>query len=394
MVTNFQRIPLVDDVVPEKTLRYPELCEKYKKFLLDLPDIIPQEELDLIVHILSTSFYIMALQELDPIVISSDRNLNLIKRLRVEGLLRKAQLFENNEILPSLFSQQTIEGYRVRIIKPGYSTQNLAEELATIGNCWIGKEDLTDEHLLPNLLIRVEWLQRDINAGACIYLIGEEPDTSLIGRIKRMFSPKAHFSPKLQTRLYVALTKEAEPILFLDSIESGITCWSSIHDWVEEGRGKELLYSVAAAIYIAREYGIEKIGIGEYEVQQLATSFGFKEKVLFSSQSKTNRKIGLRGDKSGLEGPYVFLLFNSKRRRVIKLDDVTLLSENEITTRLSELEAFLNSNKKIMRNILKMEEVEFYLVCLEAINESGAKSSVVAQTITKIRDQYLNYYNS
>ncbi|MBD3204120.1 hypothetical protein GF327_07525 [Candidatus Woesearchaeota archaeon] len=366
----------------EKSLNYPELCETYRSKLLELPNAIPQHELDLIVNSLFTSFYTMALQELDPVVVRKDRNLNRNKRERIEALMRKAGEVTDDTNLSALFSQETKAGYQVRIIKPDYPVNDLARDLATIGNCWVTpSSDLTSESILD----KVRWLQRDINAGACIYLIGEEPNSGIINKLRG----NSH-SQKVQTRLYVVVTEESEPILFLDTIEPGHTGWCSVNEWTNGKRGKELLYAVAASIYVAREYGVKKVGMGEREVQELATSLGFKEEDLFSSDSRGKRKIGIPGDSSGLTGPYVYQVNSSTRRRVMTLDNVTLLSEKEIVERLDGLETFLSSYRKIKKNKGKLTEVNLYLDCLERVNDlEGYKSAKLGERISQIRSDYL-----
>ncbi|MDP2909331.1 MAG: hypothetical protein Q8N77_06010 [Nanoarchaeota archaeon] len=358
----------------------PELCAQYKEKLLSLPGVIHHTELDSIVNSLFACLYTQALQEVSDVAVQKDRILDTKKRERVRSLLEKARATKEETDLKELFSQRTKDSYQIRVIKPGYPPKELGKDLATITNCWISSlRDLNSYHTMR----KVEWLQKDIDLGACIFLISEESERKLL---------KKSYTPKVQTRSYIANTKKEETILFYDTIEGGVISWSYISDWVNNERGRELLYSLAAMIYIAKEYGIKKIGIGEREIQELAARLGFKEETLFGERDYRSRgiteKIGFVGYQHGDEGPYCYGIRESTEKRVIVLDDIKMPSENDIAGRLEDVASFLGCFKKTRKNKNKMEELGVYLECLKVINELNYHSKDISKKIGLLQEEY------
>jgi len=66
---------------------------------------------------------------------------------------------------------------------------------------------------------------------------------------------------------------------------------------------------------------------------------------------------------------------NTRRRRVIDLDSITLVNQDTLLKRLEEVSVFLGQNPRMTRNKSKMEEVGLFLDCMEAINERGGINS-------------------
>lgn len=364
----------------EKIIK-PELCVEYKEKLQNLPDFIHHKSLDSIVGSLFSCCYTQALHEVGKVVVKKDRILNTDKRGRVRSLLEKAKTTNNREDLKKLFSQKTKDSYRIRIIKPGYPSEKLAKDLGAVKTCWINETNFND----PIIMEQVEWLQKDVNTGGCIILMSEESD-----------SDTGEYVSRVQTRAYVAITKRDEPILFYDTVENGNMAYNSIHEWVYAERGRELLYSIAATIHIAEKYGVSKIGIGEREVEELAGLLGFKEEVLFEERSeeysisrRITDKIGLVGDVKGEGGPYCWGIGRSIQRKVIDLEDIKVLSQEEIKEKLDDVTGFLGSFKKTRKNKEKMEEVRMYLECLKSISELSNQDSLeISDKISQLQEQY------
>jgi hypothetical protein len=355
----------------------PALCEIYRQKLLSLPNIIKQNELELIALSLLTSPYVMASRELEHTVARNDQRISNDRRTRVESLI-----YNQDIDFRKTFSQEKIEeGYRIRIIKPGYSAIKLARDLATVGNCWISRLDLRCG-FKKNTLEKVNWMQRDIDSGGCIMLISEKVD-------KTRPSHKI-YNPVVQTRLYIATTKKSEVIIFIDTVENGNIGCDSINNWSRQGRRKEFIYAVAAAIYVARKYGISKIAAGEIEVNELACLLGFKRYDLFSDKSSNKRNIGIMGNDDVLSrGPYVHTLDGDTRRRVISVNDVMMLSKKELSSKLDSVEDFIEQHPKVIRDKTKLQEVIFYLDCIESINKlSRYKSELINRRIEQMRHQY------
>ena len=365
----------------ELELINPDLCEIYKKKLLSLPNIIKQRELELIALSLLTCPYVMASRELETTLVRSDKRISNDKRTRVESLLKK-----ENIQLRELFSQKIDESYRIRIIKPEYNPIDLARDLATVGNCWISRSDIFHGNWNKAILRKVGWLQRDIDAGGSVTLISE------VNKIEQGYRI---YRPVVQTRLYIATTKKSETILFIDTVESGLIEWDSLSQWTSRGtnRGRELIYAVAAAIYVARKYGISKIAAGEREIDEFAMLLGFKEEDLFDSRdwdSKYKRNIGIVGNTYVKEkGPYIYMLDRDTQRRVISVNDVMVLSKKELSQKLDSVKDFIEQHPKVRKDKTKLQEVIFYLDCIKSINNlSRYKSEPINRRIEQMRHKY------
>jgi len=132
---------------------------------------------------------------------------------------------------------------------------------------------------------QIKWHLRDIDLGACVMLIGEEPAQSTSHQL---------YVPKNHCRLFVAQTKTDEPILFIDMIEGGGLDWNMVNHWIRNSRGRELLYTLAATIYVAKGYGLQQIALGETESAEIGAMLGFPERRIFEHASKRERKIGVK----------------------------------------------------------------------------------------------------
>ncbi len=358
--------------MPRNIVKDEKLCKRYRSKLDELPDHISREELDSIVGSLYTITYMQALQELDPVVTRKDASLNRDKLGRVEGLVRKSvDLVEGKKLL-ELFTQKTHADYRSRIVKPDVDKESFTLDLSLGDNCWITPGS---DFKSSGIKKKVSWLLKGIKVGQCIYLFGEQPDPE-------------DFIPQVQTRLHIAKTKRDEPVVFIDAIEAGNMSWDSISRWINHERGNELLYTVAGAIFIAQHYGTSKVVLGERETQELGTLLGLREETLFSEEQE-QRNIGFKTCYSGVYGPYHYRLHDSEKRRVVNLENLAVLSSDDVSSKLTRLSEFLEQNKKVRRNKNKMREIGLYLDCLQAINElSGNRSQESTSLIDNMMSEY------
>ena len=334
----------------------PRLCAAYRKKLETLPQFLPEGELDAIVDSLFSSSYHLALQELEGVATRTDMLLHKDKRKRVGKLLSKAG--EAERILPRERGEPAGR-YRMRVVRPGGPPKRLTHDLERVGLCWTGEQ-------------QAQRLQQDIDAGACLLVLGESEKRHLFDRLLG----KKGYVPVMMMRSYVTLSQKGAPVLFLDTIESGRTEWDSIRDWTEGGREREFLHAIAAALWTARQYAIPRVAMGEREAQELAALLGFTEERLYLPQDKTQsmtgldyrrtRKIGYPGNHDGHDGPYVYQLFDGTEKRVIHVDAV-LTRPQGIAEKVDTIERFLGQSPKAVKHKPKAQELGWYLRCLDAL---------------------------
>jgi len=348
----------------ELPLKALEDCTRYKQAISDAPTVIPVSDLERIAGTMYAMNYSMALREMGEIVTSKSDRLTRDKRNRIEKLLETAKTLGEHPTLSPLFSQEIDSTYGIRIVQPDGAHEELRRDLGKVKLCWISESTAND----PDNVSKARWLQRDTDIGACVQLIGED-----------------HNIPITYTRNYVVETREGERALFLDTIESGNVTWYSPEEWIKNNRGKELLYHLAATIYSAEVLGLKKIGIGEREIQDIATAFGFREESLFDS-SQSYRKLGIQP--LGRSGPTTFQLYSSQTRRVINLDEIKPPSLTELEDRIARVSKFVDARAKQMKkDSNKREEVMMYLEAIEGINHRIYRNADLLVNLHSLREK-------
>ncbi|MBT4446921.1 hypothetical protein HOC96_06755 [archaeon] len=351
-----------------------EECEVYKQALIEAPTIIPVDDLDEIVEMMLATDYTMAYRELSPVVMSTSNQLPSYQRRRVKRLLEIGRTIGENTLLSPLFKQTVSDGYQIRVIQPGGSQDDLRSDLANVKLCWINQ---SNEHAARSM-DQSRWLQNDTDLGACVQLIGEQVDSS--SRI-----------PKVYMRNYVAETKDGERMLFLDTIEGGNIAWSDPKSWIDQGRGKELLYHLAATICMAKTMQLKKIGLGEREFQNIASTFGYREETLFDT-AQAYRKLGIQTDILKRIGPYNFQMYASTSRRVINIDEIYAPSLDELQVSVDQITQFMKTAKKtIKKNVSKREEVSLYVQAMEGINQTLYQNQGIQDSLDSIKSTIALY---
>jgi len=351
-----------------------EECARYRQAIIDAPTVIPRSDLERIAGTMYAMNYSMALKEMGEVVTSKSDRLTKDKRSRIKRLLDTARTLSEHPTLSPLFSQEIDHTYGIRIVQPSEPHDKLKSDLGKVKLCWIS--DPRDSE--PYVVNKARWLQRDTDLGACVQLIGE-----IDGSIDHSKIPKTY------TRNYVVETREGEQALFVDTIEGGNINWSSPEEWIKANRGKELLYHLAATIYSAEVLELKKIGIGEREIQDIATAFGFREESLFDS-SQSYRKLGIQPQ--GRSGPNTFQLDSSQTRRVINLDEITPPSLTELEGNLVKVSGFVDVRAKQMKNDPnKREEVLMYLDAIEGINHRVYRNENLLLNLRDVRDKINSY---
>ena len=347
----------------------PELCKFYLEKLNSLPDYIKSSELNKIVENILLSPYTLALREMENVLSTSNIILNRSKNERVKSLLQKGADLRRYK---TLNYREPETPYRIKVTKPGTNLDNLLDDLAKVNTCQISE---SNRYLYDAKLI-ADWLRKDIDIGACIMLFGEE------------YNYKQRI-PKVMTRCYVGLNKKGEHILFLDAIESGDIKWDEVSQWMTNKRGQELLYAIAAANYIAIEYGIKKLVLGEREAEELSNMLGYTEEEVFDNFSSPiergtdkysgERKIGYFGQPyNATLGPYAYMLYRDSKRRVINVSKIQNYSTNYLEEILDNIKKTLIP--KMRKNKNKMDELSLYASIINAMNKLSKYSS---ETIRK-----------
>ncbi len=341
------------------SIREEEACQVYAAKMAAAPSVIPKEELDRIVGMLFASGYTMAFRELDETVLDPAVQLKTEKRARVKTLTDKAKGIEANTELAKLFEQEVGPHYNIRIVRPQEPYEELVTMIAGLDLCW-----KTGNTKRNGSIIKA--LQRDTDIGACIQFIGRYAESSAS-----------------YTRNYIATTKGGEHILFLDTIESGNIGWSSVNEWNSARRGKELLYQLAATIYTAGVLGLEKIGLGEREMTDVAEMFGFREQTIFGDRTTQPRKLGIRVGSVG--GPKTFTIDGDARANVVYRNEVEAPGLAYLIERVEAVEAFTRTNRRALKNQNKREDVTLYLDAVYGINERVYHNDQLRGEIDSVR---------
>jgi len=180
-------------------------------------------------------------------------------------------------------------------------------------------------------------------------------------------------------------------MLFLDTIEGGNIAWSDPKSWIDQGRGKELLYHLAATICMAKTMQLKKIGLGEREFQNIASTFGYREETLFDT-AQAYRKLGIQTDILKRIGPYNFQMYASTSRRVINIDEIYAPSLDELQVSVDQITQFMTTAKKtIKKNVSKREEVSLYVQAMEGINQTLYQNQGIQDSLDSIKSTIALY---
>jgi hypothetical protein len=364
--------------VKPKEILHQQLCTEYRAKLDDMPDIIPHEELVSIVDSMRGISYKLVLAEMEDAVTSKDVQLHKDRRTRVQSLLVKAEEFQHS-CIKDLFTQKLPKDYRFRITRADCTLDALTRDFAHVNNCWVDKTDLNSQFReceLTNILRRVDWHLKDIAAGGCVLIFGEK-------RTAR------GYAPVVQARSYISPTKRGD-VLFLDTIEGGVTAWCSSDDWTRHKRGAELLYTIAATSYVAREIGLAGVAAGEREVQEIASAIGFKEQKLFDEENyreeKYRRKIGIPAS-DGWDGPYAYKLPDGTKKPVLGADDLLPVTEEDLVMRAQRILDLVSRYSKLRKNQTKARDIGTYIDSLAALNQHTYDSDRVRERISYVRQK-------
>lgn len=359
-----KEIPEISEIIE------PELCKEFRTKFATLPTVVPRQDLQDICTSFREYPYKQMFAELRDVTDKNHR-LTLEQKRRIENLLTLVE--RPSRTLKDLFGQTLPENYEFRIVQPDISTKELGDLFAAVGNCWIRGPQWDIVSKVPSLrtkkMLALEWHKKDMDLGACILAFGG------------LKTPEG-FKPRTQTRLYFAWPKQREPMVYLDTLESGNIEWTDMEEWMSSFRGAELAYSFALPVYIARMYGLDKVILAEREGAQFMSHLRSKELDLFTEPS-SRRKIGFPGDIGGEEGPYIYRLALSKRDRVLFVDE--LLREVDINEVLSRVEDFVAAYKKLPKIPCKVEEVALYVDAIYEMNEAQHKSDEIRTRVARLR---------
>ena len=390
-----KKIPVPDVQKDEKLEPYlPELGKIYAERLAKMPSAISQEELDRIVDDLLLAPYTQALNELAAVILTKAPVLTADKKTRVCSLLAKSsKIYEKRTLYVSRYGQGK---YRARVVKIDDSPEYLARDIGKIGTCQTSK----DYGIQGEDIKQANWFLKDSAAGGCVILFGEEEVSVKHQGYVNTVPSTTEYDPKVFTRLYVALSKSEEPVLFIDTIEPGHIGWSYVKDWTSSERGRELLYSLASAVYTAQVLGIDKVAFGEREANEFAGIIGFKEEELFCENSRScyrsdsnfpgERKIGYPTKHDGTKGPYAYKLDLDSQVRVAMPSDIARYSPEQLLETLDNIESCA-AKSKLKKNKQKADEISLYLDAIQGLNSMpGYNCDDISSKVSAIRTKYLS----
>lgn len=254
-----------------KGVRNLKLCEEMAAKIRKLPEVIPAFEMG------REQAYLWAypfLMEADIMERATERDLDSDEKTKLSDLRDKIRgVGSLKDML--VFGIRKPRDYRVSVFKKG-GEKGFTQEIKTVHTCW---EDEYEE--------KAAELYKDLKIGGSIVLFGERKRRKGTGYKQKVFS-----------RSNICIGADKELILFVDTIENGNTGTASISGWNK--RKKELTMITTGWMYVAKQLGINTLGLGEIEIYELGRRLGAQTRKLFkssdSSDSKEkiirNRKIG------------------------------------------------------------------------------------------------------
>jgi hypothetical protein len=279
----------------------------YNSRLLSLGKRLPLDEIDNISKKLLDSHSLLIYDELKKVLCRKGINLSGDQRTRISNLLAKEK--ENKYLVADFLNQEISNDFKMSLYDPRRCSANqLKEKLKTV-------------HICVDSPAVSKWLRKDALLGGTVILFSY---------IKN--------KPKIYTKFFMAKGKDKKPFLFYDTIEGGDVGRSSVESWRNSANQqfKQFMYNVSSSLWLADKLGLEKVVMGDRELEELAKRFGFQQEYPFSdSMPDMKRKMGLRGDSCGTHGPYVYQLHGQSHFWSIPLN--VLSNHDEVVSRLDEI---------------------------------------------------------
>lgn len=244
-----------------KGVRNLKLCEEMAARIRKLPEVIPafdmgREQAYLWAYPFLMEAYIMErATERDLDSDEKSKLCDLRGKIRDVGSLKDMLVFDIKKP----------RDYRVSVFKKG-GEKGFTQEIKTVHTCW---EDEYEE--------KAAELYEDLKIGGSIVLFGERKRRKNAGYKQKVFS-----------RSNICIGADKELILFVDTIENGNTGTASISGW--DKRKKELTMITTGWMYVARQLGINTLGLGEIEIYELGRRLGVQTRKLFKNSSSSDSK--------------------------------------------------------------------------------------------------------
>jgi hypothetical protein len=310
----------------------PDLCAKYANCIDSLPRSITPRELDPYVTYLFAYPYLEVIRTLRDVAFAPDRSLNTAKTAKLERILKNA---DSQHSMHACLSQELPKDYRFDITPRGGDYRELLRHMSMVPNC-----------IKSNDKERVaQIIQQDIDNGGCIKIFGITNNL-----------------PQMYLRDYIGLGKNDQVILQVDAIEGGSrSYWTRAEQWISAGRGKELLYGIAASIYLADKLCLETIGLGDFESDEFGELIGCPEVRVYDT-TESQRKIGVppRIKRDGTlisEGVFANRIIEQTYQRTLRFDRDELLASG-----ISQDCIIADPNERWAQNPQKQKEMMLYSV--------------------------------
>lgn len=322
----------------------PELCEFYSKQIAQLPSKIFPRDLDRYAAFLFNYPYLEALATLRDVVFAPDKRLSKDKLSKIERILKQAEC-ENT--LEACASQGIPEGYHFAVVRKGGNHIDLLNMMNKIPNCIKPEEK---EHV-------AHAIQEDINLGACIKIFGIDP----------------HGEPKSYFRDYITLGLKGQVLLQIDAVEGGDqSFWITVGQWIENNRGKELLYGISSSLYVADALKIPYIVLGDFESDEIGKNIGCSDIKVYNPDVM-KRKIGLppritdKDEKVLSDGIFVNRLGNGSYQRVLNMSNLRLFEQLKSSDTMIDC-CDADIRMKCEKNPVKQREMELYQRAVNRLN--------------------------
>ncbi|MBI5391046.1 hypothetical protein HZB02_06175 [Candidatus Woesearchaeota archaeon] len=326
-----ERPILANPRIQQDHLYRPDLCAVYAAQQSKLPAVLSPETLDSYVDVLFQYPYLETVSTLQPFVFNPAQCLDEKRLVRLEHLIERVPHY----LLQECMSQSLLPSYSFHVVPQGGDPQTLLQMMNQIPNCVpIGEKERVAQSI-----------QQDIDYGACIKLFGVDNEGD----------------PQMYTRYYITLHHTGKPMLQIDAVEGGNeSYWTKVQQWIDAGRGKELVFSIAASLYVADQLGISDIVLGDFESDEIGEMIGCRE-VRVYEKSVLHRKIGLlprlTDDQEQVisEGVFVNRLGSDTFERLLHLDYV-----NEVQAVLRNPPPEPSSQQRWMTTPSKQREIALY----------------------------------
>ena len=245
-------------------IRHPDLCSIFSSRQERLPKVVAPLSLSGYLTFLLQYPYLEIINELQECALDKSRVMQVQRLSRLEGILQNAA---TNKLLPACMSQEVSSGYEFGLVPKGGDYAELLARMNAIPNCI----DLDEREEAA------QRIQVDINLGACVKIFGVNGDEM----------------PQMYLRYYVTVGRSKEVLLQIDAVEGGTkSYWTKVKQWADAGRGKEFLYGISTALYVADVLGIGKLVLGDFESEELGKMLGCRRVHVYGADVQ-ERKIGL-----------------------------------------------------------------------------------------------------